>query len=570
MPSNAITEKQDTRSGPGGGLRPREVAPSLLRDDEAQFARWVGTFGLVFTLVGADLLAWALFNRSIIGFILRLITQQATIGLMPTILATLFFVIGLLGLLFHATCEKEMQLRRAYGAFGTLWLAVGAFFVICQIAGVSWAANYFLPGFVCLGMALLFLLAFIRNEDEHEWRSLAVTLVGTVGLVLALGGFIGGNISTPFLVPYGFLLALMGLGYLWSFVVSRGDGVEGPSSPSQSDSVSPGRNLFALVFWIMGQLSGETVALGTCLLGLVVFLIALVRSYIVPFFSPATAGYAVPSGILLMALGLLYAGLVGFFRAENKIIVMTRRELATFFLSPIAYLVTIGFTFVAWFALLLFLDRAVFVEGGQEPLFEPIVRSFFFGLIPVFAILFIVPVITMRSLSEERRTGTLEVLLTVPVDEFSVVLSKFLATLAFFMIVWLPWGLFLVALRIVGGESFDFRPLLSFLIVLLVTGANFAGMGLFFSSITRNQIISAVLTFAGMLGLFFVYFGVFMLRNRMPTSPWIPVLNHVSFVDLWFNSLDGRLQPQFLIFHLSATVFWLFLTVKVLEARKWS
>jgi ABC-2 type transport system permease protein len=542
MPSNAITEKQDTRGGPGGNLRPREVAPSLLRDDEAQFARWVGTFGLVFTLVGADLLAWALFNRSIIGFILRLITQQATIGLMPTILATLFFVIGLLGMLFHATCEKETQLRRTYGGFGALWVAAGLFFIICQMVGMSWAASLFLPGFCCLAVGLLYSLTFLRNEEEADWRNLAWYLVGGVGGALALTGFILGNIRADFLVPNGLLLAMLGLGYLWSFVAVRGE----------SDEL------------------GERAGLGIAGVGIIVFLVALVRSYIVPLFSPAAAGYAVPWGILLMALGLLYAGLVGFFRAENKIIVMTRRELATFFLSPIAYLVTIGFTVVAWFALLLFLDRAIFVDRAQEPLFEPIVRSFFFGLIPVFAILFIVPIITMRSLSEERRTGTLEVLLTVPVDEFSVVLSKFLAALAFFMIVWLPWGLFLVALRIVGGESFDFRPLLSFLIVLLFTGANFTSMGLFFSSVTRNQIISAVLTFAGMLGLFFIYFGVFMLRNRMPGSPWIPVLNHMSFVDLWFNSLDGKLQPQFLIFHLSATVFWLFLTVKVLEARKWS
>jgi ABC-type transport system involved in multi-copper enzyme maturation permease subunit len=542
MSSNAITEKQDPRSGSGGGLRPREVAPSVLRDDEAQFARWIGTFGLVFTLVGADLLAWALFGRSLIGLVLRLITQQTTIGLMPTILATLFFVIGLLGMLFHATCEKETQLRRAYGGFGALWVAAGLFFIVCQMAGMGWAASFFLPGFSCLAVGLLYLLAYLRNEEETDWHNMALYVVGGVGAALALTGFVGGSVRSEFLVPNGLLLALLGLGYLWSFVVVRGHNDE----------------------------LGERAGLGIAGVGLIVFVIALVRSYIVPLFSSAAGGYAIPSGILLMALGLLYAGLVGFFRSENKIVVMTRRELATFFLSPIAYLVLIGFTVVAWFALLLFLDRAIFVERGQEPLFEPIVRAFFFGLIPVFAILFIVPVITMRSLSEERRTGTLEVLLTVPVDEFSVVLSKFLATLGFFMIVWLPWGLFLVALRIIGGESFDFRPLLSFLIVLLFTGANFAGMGLFFSSITRNQIISAVLTFSGMLGLFFIYFGVFMLRNRMPTSPWIPVLNHMSFVDLWFNSLDGKLQPQYLIFHLSATVFWLFLTVKVLEARKWS
>src|SRR5262249_22770521 len=157
-----------------------------------------------------------------------------------------------------------------------------------------------------------------------------------------------------------------------------------------------------------------------------------------------------------------------------------------------------------------------------------------------------------------------------PVDEFNVVLSKFLATLIFFLLMWVPWALFLASVRIVGNEPFDYRPLLSFLIVLTCTGAGFVAMGLFFSSITRNQIVSAVLTFAGMFGLFFIYFAIFLVRTKAPTSPWITVLTHMSFVDLWFNSLDGKLQPQFLLFHVSAAIFWLFLTVKVLEARKWS
>jgi ABC-2 type transport system permease protein len=61
-----------------------------------------------------------------------------------------------------------------------------------------------------------------------------------------------------------------------------------------------------------------------------------------------------------------------------------------------------------------------------------------------------------------------------------------------------------------------------------------------------------------------------MLRQKFPNSAWVPVLNHMSFVDLWYNSLDGQMQPQYLLFHVSAAVFWLFLTVKVLEGRKWS
>src|SRR5207253_8241291 len=188
--------------------------------------------------------------------------------------------------------------------------------------------------------------------------------------------------------------------------------------------------------------------------------------------------------------------------------------------------------------------------------------------IPVVAVAFVVPVITMRLLSEEKRTGTLEVLLTAPVSETTTVISKFLAALIFFMVIWIPWGLFLVALRVEGGQPFDYRPLISFFIALLFSGAGFLSMGLFFSSLTRNQIASAVLTLMGMLILIGVYFVQFSSLVP-PSSPWFSVLTYASYIDLWINSLKGKLPARALLFHLSATIFWLFLTVKVLEARKW-
>jgi hypothetical protein len=91
-------------------------------------------------------------------------------------------------------------------------------------------------------------------------------------------------------------------------------------------------------------------------------------------------------------------------------------------------------------------------------------------------------------------------------------------------------------------------------------------LGLFFSSITRNQIISAVLTFAAILGLT----AVFWWGMETTVSPWREIFNYVSYLDLWLNALEGNFAPRFLLFHLSVAVFFLFLTVKVLEARKWT
>src|SRR5262249_45995177 len=153
------------------------------------------------------------------GGVLYLLFKRTTIGIAPTILATLFFVLGLAGMLFHATCEKETQLRRAYGLFGVVWLGVGLVLIGLNIARLSFAANLFLPGIVCLPLGLFYLLAFIRNEEEREWHDLAVLVLGIAGAALALLGFIGGNASSSFLIPNGSLLALLGLGFLWAFVV---------------------------------------------------------------------------------------------------------------------------------------------------------------------------------------------------------------------------------------------------------------------------------------------------------------------------------------------------------------
>jgi ABC-2 type transport system permease protein len=287
------------------------------------------------------------------------------------------------------------------------------------------------------------------------------------------------------------------------------------------------------------------------------------------------AHYFVPAGATLIGLGLLYEACAQLLCSDNALVIMTRRELAAYFYSPIAYIVLIGMTAVAAVSFISFLamiTRSQFL--GDQPAMEPIVGRYF-GVMPIICLIFIVPVITMRLLSEERRTGTLEVLLTAPVREVTVVLSKFIAALVFFMLTWLPWTLFLVALRVEGQQEFDYRPLFSFFIVLAVLGAGFVSMGLFFSSLTRNQIASAVLTFAGMLLATLVSWlrALVAMKQSVASAeeqPWSIVLRHLAYLETWEQSLNGILVPKYLLFYLSAAILGLFLTVKVLEARKWS
>ncbi len=137
--------------------------------------------------------------------------------------------------------------------------------------------------------------------------------------------------------------------------------------------------------------------------------------------------------------------------------------------------------------------------------------------------------------------------------------------LLFYLLAFLPWGVFLLALRIIGGEPFEYRPLLSFSIAMVFTGAGFLSAGLFFSSVTRNQIVAAVLTLAFMMG--FTFTTRFFIRT---TEPWSDIIGYISYLDLWVNSLEGLFSPRYLFFHLSLTVFFLNLTTKVLESRKWT
>ena len=126
-------------------------------------------------------------------------------------------------------------------------------------------------------------------------------------------------------------------------------------------------------------------------------------------------------------------------------------------------------------------------------------------------------------------------------------LSKFLGTWLFYLLTWVPWWLYLVSLRYLGGEEFDYRALLTFNIAMLSVGAGFVAMGLFFSSLTRNQIIAAVLTFVGMIAHLSTLFIKDLARLNAGEMGF-EVLTYVSFLDLWMNTLNGTLAPRLLKF----------------------
>jgi ABC-2 type transport system permease protein len=511
---------------------PLEYAPSEMRPDEPSGARLVGLLGLCALVLG------------IFGLILNY--SSTTPRLIGPTLSWMALLVGIASLLFHAARDPDVQVRRVYGLFlGFGGLALGVIISLLPLGPEKAVGGLFLPfGCFVMVVGLLFLLAFGRVEDEPRLRLATRYVPAGLGAVAIAIALVGGLIKTDFLVNPGLVLLVLGLAFVWSAI-----GLTGAHEPF-----------------------GYSLALGLGGVGALMFLYGLLRSLIpwavhalgwsearsVPFF--------VPAGFLLMLVGLIYGLIALGICSENRLIVMTRRELSAIFYSPIAYLVLVGLVVVSWLAYLFFISALIQQSQRGEGLMEPIVSRYIVSLFPAIAMVFVVPVVTMRLFSEEKRTGTIDVLLSVPLTEWSVVLSKFLAALIFFLLLWVPWALFLVPLRVESGQEFDYRPLMGFLVVLVATGGTFCSMGLFFSSLTRNQIGAAVMTFMGMIVFLFFYFA----GNFTTSSEWQAIFKHLSFIDLWIETLSGKLWLRDILLHLSFTAFFLTLTTKVLEARKWS
>ncbi len=594
--SKAITDKRDDRTPALAGA----PGPSIRVEDEPTFARVCALCGAFCVVVGG------------VALYIGLFTAKTLPWPFTPFWMSLLLTVGCIALLFHAAYDRHVEFRRVYQFLGVLALIVGAVFCFLPYTagGHGRAGDLLGPGVALLSLGLLFLLFTLRNETDAAARNWLQLLLLAAGSVLAIIGLFGGNLSRDFLAPVGLVLALIGLVYLLAFVGSRGT----------SDDLAHRAGLVigavgAIVFFVAlwrstarfpiveialilavlvgvgprlaveeGFVAPEADAPGSRfsrgvniarLVVLVLFLVAVGLAFgtnwIYPPNQPAWSDYVVPQGVLLMGMGLIYVCTSYLICSDAPLAVLTRRELAAFVYSPVAYFLLFGSSvFAAWsfwlFALPLYYSR----ELG--PMFEPIVKNYMGGnnFLAVICAIGVVPALTMRLFSEEKRSGTLEVLLTAPVSDFAVLMSKFLAALLMFLLVWLPFGVYLIALRLGAGKDFDYRPLLSFFVALVFSGANFVGMGLFFSCLTRNQIVSFILSLIGMLTFFCIYFGRLLIQIKDPGSVWESVLQHMSYHDLWSTAMEGRLQPRFLVFPATLAVLWLFMTAKVLEIRKWS
>lgn len=582
--------------------RPTELAPSVVAAESPSPSRVVGTTGLFFLVLG--------------GFAVLAHQISSTPRLISEGYGFIAMALGLTLMAYHAARDSEVEMRRLYGllALGLLVFALAAALVPGPVFTNtdSRSLGYNLPwaipfAFVSLG----FLAIFARNETEAAYRRLVSGVLLVVGGALTLGSVIAGAILPDFFAGPGLALAILGLAYLATFFsttetseglgygVALGLGIvsavvmyaalarlifpavlaEGPPALKKPNGAFDSWKIAAR---LVGALAFVTPALIASwrkvplwitrllaaggLIGVGVLLVGSLTTIPAAEMGP----YLMPRGAALLLLGLVGLGISLGILSESQFVTLARRELAAYFTSPIGYLTLLGMTLLQWFEYRVFLERlgfGVFSFGGETVRPEPIVGMYFLDWLPVFAVMLQVPALTMRLVAEERRSGSLEVLLTAPVSETSIILSKFFATWLFYMICWLPAGLFLITLRLVNGEPFDYRPLLSFYLAMGACGTAFVATGLFFSSIAPNQLAAAVFSFVGMVGYFLCFFQkeqAFGLGDTFKV-----LMERLSFVDLWIESLKGQLPLKDVIAWLSLAGVWLFASVKVLEARRW-
>jgi len=234
----------------------------------------------------------------------------------------------------------------------------------------------------------------------------------------------------------------------------------------------------------------------------------------------------------------------------RTILTIFRRELRSYFNSPVAYVVIVVFlAIVGWFfSSNLFLMNV----ASMRVVFE---------LVPL-VFLFFIPAITMRLLAEEQKTGTLELLTTRPVRDSEIVLGKFLAAWVLVAITLLPTLLYVIVLAFLG--PLDIGPVVSGYLGLLLMAAVYVGIGLLASSFTENQIVAFITGFLAILALFLLNkVLIYVPEGLASTFEFLGIDFHFS------NIARGVIDSRDLIYFAALIGFSLLLAVMSLERRKW-
>jgi len=236
----------------------------------------------------------------------------------------------------------------------------------------------------------------------------------------------------------------------------------------------------------------------------------------------------------------------------NKVYIIFKKELQSYFNSAIAYIfLAIFLIFSGW----LFFQNFFVINQAS-------IRGFF-GIMP-WMLLFLVPAITMRSWAEEKRNGTIELLLTFPVRDWEVVLAKYLSSLVFIIIALvLSLGIPITASAL---GNLDWGPVVGGYFGILFLASCYLALGLYISSLTKNQIVAFLMTIIACFTAFILSDGIVI--NSMGIF-FGSILNNLGLSSHFGNLSRGVLDLRDIIYFIIFTIFFLFLNIQSLNSRNW-
>jgi ABC-2 type transport system permease protein len=252
----------------------------------------------------------------------------------------------------------------------------------------------------------------------------------------------------------------------------------------------------------------------------------------------------------------------------RNILAIAHKELKAYFSSPIAYIVLgfwallYGYFFVA--ILQYFVRQSMQMSQFQGPqamninqqLIRPLVQNV------TILVLFLMPMVTMRTYSEEKRSGTIELLLTSPITDWQIILGKFLGAMSLYGTM-LAVTLIHIAILFKFGNP-EWKPIATAYLGLVLLGGCFISVGLFISSLTKNQIVAGMVTFAVFLLLWVItWIGSFSGPTVDQLTQYLSIIDHLD------DFGKGVLDTTHIIYYLSFITFGLFLTAKSVDTERW-
>ena len=242
---------------------------------------------------------------------------------------------------------------------------------------------------------------------------------------------------------------------------------------------------------------------------------------------------------------------------------LMRRELAASFLSLTGYVIIAAVTFLVGLIFIVIID-----QYANSPFDVPVTELFFNTLWFWILLPLVAPVVTMRLFALEKATGTYETLMTTPVGDFQVVSAKFAAAMLFYAVMWLPLfgGLFVVQRYTIQAGALDAGTIWGMYAGLILIGCLFVSIGCFTSAVSRSQVMSAMISLVFGVSLLLVGF----VANQIQVHDWRS--EAISFFNLAGHVRDflrGVVDTRQVLFYLSLTMFFLFLTLRAVESRRW-